>query len=142
MRSSSTVRLAADTGCTLPRVPYPVRVRLYSKRSRHTRCSRDWSSDVCSSDLPRRQGREGLGSRGEGGDVVPDALLLKIALLDGDVDGRVGDGQQIAELDYILLRARRGRRQEPEPYHNDQSGAPHHSQPTLPLALHRPSLLF
>src|SRR5690606_40588708 len=24
----------------------------YSSRRRHTRCSRDWSSDVCSSDLP------------------------------------------------------------------------------------------
>src|SRR6266436_6151999 len=25
----------------------------FSSRRRHTRCSRDWSSDVCSSDLPR-----------------------------------------------------------------------------------------
>src|SRR3990172_574041 len=25
---------------------------LFSSRRRHTRCSRDWSSDVCSSDLP------------------------------------------------------------------------------------------
>src|SRR5687768_18053629 len=24
----------------------------FSRRGRHTRCSRDWSSDVCSSDLP------------------------------------------------------------------------------------------
>src|SRR6266550_2356639 len=28
----------------------------FSSRRRHTRCSRDWSSDVCSSDLTRRQG--------------------------------------------------------------------------------------
>src|SRR3989449_7297365 len=28
----------------------------FSSRRRHTRCSRDWSSDVCSSDLPRRNG--------------------------------------------------------------------------------------
>src|SRR5256884_9674889 len=27
----------------------------FSSRRRHTRCSRDWSSDVCSSDLLRRQ---------------------------------------------------------------------------------------
>src|SRR2546422_4509802 len=27
----------------------------FSSRRRHTRCSRDWSSDVCSSDLPIRQ---------------------------------------------------------------------------------------
>src|SRR2546429_4348553 len=26
----------------------------FSSRRRHTRCSRDWSSDVCSSDLRRR----------------------------------------------------------------------------------------
>src|SRR2546422_10680649 len=26
----------------------------FSSRRRHTRCSRDWSSDVCSSDLKRR----------------------------------------------------------------------------------------
>src|SRR2546422_4621268 len=27
----------------------------FSSRRRHTRCSRDWSSDVCSSDLVRRR---------------------------------------------------------------------------------------
>src|SRR5579872_5535038 len=27
----------------------------FSSRRRHTRCGRDWSSDVCSSDLSRRQ---------------------------------------------------------------------------------------
>src|SRR5205809_7623689 len=27
---------------------------LFSSRRRHTRCSRDWSSDVCSSDLQTR----------------------------------------------------------------------------------------
>src|SRR4030043_693455 len=27
----------------------------FSSRRRHTRCSRDWSSDVCSSDLPSPQ---------------------------------------------------------------------------------------
>src|SRR3712207_6858507 len=30
----------------------------FSSRRRHTRYWRDWSSDVCSSDLRRRQGRE------------------------------------------------------------------------------------
>src|SRR2546429_3752697 len=29
-------------------------VFFFSSRRRHTRCSRDWSSDVCSSDLPAR----------------------------------------------------------------------------------------
>src|SRR2546429_5860976 len=28
----------------------------FSSRRRHTRCSRDWSSDVCSSDLPTADG--------------------------------------------------------------------------------------
>src|SRR5256884_2512299 len=28
-----------------------IRVFFFSSRRRHTRCSRDWSSDVCSSDL-------------------------------------------------------------------------------------------
>src|SRR6266436_3705400 len=30
----------------------------FSSRRRHTRCSRDWSSDVCSSDLPGRSPAE------------------------------------------------------------------------------------
>src|SRR6266436_9503952 len=30
----------------------------FSSRRRHTRCSRDWSSDVCSSDLNREVGAE------------------------------------------------------------------------------------
>src|SRR2546422_1418418 len=38
----------------------------FSSRRRHTRCSRDWSSDVCSSDLELRIGRAALqlGARG------------------------------------------------------------------------------
>src|SRR5216684_4663164 len=31
----------------------------FSSRRRHTRCSRDWSSDVCSSDLAKEVGTEG-----------------------------------------------------------------------------------
>src|SRR2546429_5221793 len=33
----------------------------FSSRRRHTRCSRDWSSDVCSSDLARQAVREIVG---------------------------------------------------------------------------------
>src|SRR2546429_1543566 len=33
----------------------------FSSRRRHTRCSRDWSSDVCSSDLAAQEVKEGLG---------------------------------------------------------------------------------
>src|ERR1041385_9457815 len=32
----------------------------FSSRRRHTRCSRDWSSDVCSSDLSSSSGAEPL----------------------------------------------------------------------------------
>src|SRR3989449_8478409 len=46
----------------------------FSSRRRHTRCSRDWSSDVCSSDLdvPRRvhdgaRDRRGATARSRGG---------------------------------------------------------------------------
>src|SRR2546422_7701860 len=39
----------------------------FSSRRRHTRCSRDWSSDVCSSDLEQRQvvgkGRGGVATQ-------------------------------------------------------------------------------
>src|SRR5579872_3214835 len=36
-------------------------VFFFSSRRRHTRCGRDWSSDVCSSDLPRRELKKGRG---------------------------------------------------------------------------------
>src|SRR2546422_8182139 len=35
----------------------------FSSRRRHTRCSRDWSSDVCSSDLPESFQIETQGNR-------------------------------------------------------------------------------
>src|SRR2546429_5372266 len=38
----------------------------FSSRRRHTRCSRDWSSDVCSSDLPDAR-RAALERRPPGG---------------------------------------------------------------------------
>src|SRR5690606_39506371 len=45
----------------------------FSSRGRHTRVSRDWSSDVCSSDLDR----------------VPDLLPLPLALLPLRVQGQL-----------------------------------------------------
>src|SRR2546429_1551751 len=35
----------------------------FSSRRRHTRCSRDWSSDVCSSDLAAGGGERAQGAR-------------------------------------------------------------------------------
>src|SRR5436305_13234932 len=43
----------------------------FSSRRRHTRCGRDWSSDVCSSDLFEVQVR--AGAEGEGGAQAPEA---------------------------------------------------------------------
>src|SRR2546429_3351765 len=40
-----------DIGMVNVAYQYLDRVFFFSSRRRHTRCSRDWSSDVCSSDL-------------------------------------------------------------------------------------------
>src|SRR2546429_4469690 len=40
------------------RRPLLPRFFFFSSRRRHTRCSRDWSSDVCSSDLDQKTGKE------------------------------------------------------------------------------------
>src|SRR3989449_7123291 len=51
----------------------------FSSRRRHTRCSRDWSSDVCSSDLYRSiAGEQGLlvtGGSDFHGDAKPQLLV-------------------------------------------------------------------
>src|SRR2546422_7456860 len=44
----------------------------FSSRRRHTRCSRDWSSDVCSSDLPTPQ-RADIAGDDDGYDNRDDA---------------------------------------------------------------------
>src|SRR5580700_10337132 len=55
----------------------------FSSRRRHTRSLRDWSSDVCSSDLRARRSCAGRADRGE--EPVVPALILGIR---GDVDRR------------------------------------------------------
>src|SRR5216684_7213591 len=49
----------------------------FSSRRRHTRCSRDWSSDVCSSDLRARTcatiGVPGSRTRGTSGSSISNA---------------------------------------------------------------------
>src|SRR3989442_9810431 len=63
----------------------------FSSRRRHTRCGRDWSSDVCSSDLP---------------DVIaPDpALIPMLARLQGMLGGALAivTGRQLEVLDHFL----------------------------------------
>src|SRR5207249_7517760 len=59
----------------------------FSSRRRHTRSKRDWSSDVCSSDLPRRLGPGQLGlpqvARDAHTRVVPRAHPYEEALVVG-----------------------------------------------------------
>src|SRR5256884_718117 len=54
----------------------------FSSRRRHTICSRDWSSDVCSSDLLR----EGFAHHADG-----DAQDLDVHLQRGDARASAGD---------------------------------------------------
>src|SRR5205809_5838456 len=42
----------------------------FSSRRRHTRCSRDWSSDVCSSDLPNKLAMRFVDVLGGGGKLL------------------------------------------------------------------------
>src|SRR2546422_4145502 len=58
----------------------------FSSRRRHTRCSRDWSSDVCSSDLFRREGLDVVG-------VVP--INVAQALLGSKIKVRTLDGKRV-----------------------------------------------
>src|SRR3989449_11038692 len=63
----------------------------FSSRRRHTRCSRDWSSDVCSSDLSRCASREARAAMIEAlhysaAGAKKKAVRLPAALFDGTVN--------------------------------------------------------
>src|SRR6266699_7104532 len=95
---------------------YSVGGFFFSSRRRHTRCGRDWSSDVCSSDLPRdRAGDEGEPGGGEdaggagppaahGGDGAQRGAERAAAADAGRTDAARGGGPGRA------LRAARGDR--------------------------------
>src|SRR5207302_7585623 len=53
----------------------------FSSRRRHTRFSRDWSSDVCSSDLIRCPVRLVVGTVGRGSGVSPQEVATLAGLL-------------------------------------------------------------
>src|SRR2546429_311468 len=58
------VRFESSTVPTIPPTTYyvyPFDCFFFSSRRRHTRCSRDWSSDVCSSDLETEPAGQALG---------------------------------------------------------------------------------
>src|SRR3989449_5945534 len=64
----------------------------FSSRRRHTRCSRDWSSDVCSSDL----GREGL---------VDDTAARVSAAVDGLVPRWIVRPRSLEHVSRVLALA-------------------------------------
>src|SRR5439155_18979741 len=53
----------------------------FSSRRRHTRWPRDWSSDVCSSDLQSPAGVQALQALGEMGPVAKPAVPTLLKLL-------------------------------------------------------------
>src|SRR6266704_4805186 len=79
----------------------PELVFFFSSRSRHTRSKRDWSSDVCSSDLPGLvageldlglQGQDDQGADEQGG--IAGGVIGEADGLGDDGDQRgLGDGQ-------------------------------------------------
>src|SRR5207245_8310162 len=62
----------------------------FSSRRRHTRCYRDWSSDVCSSDL------------------TPDDLLRRSAATASDARRKLGDLEESREQRQLRDEALRG----------------------------------
>src|SRR5687768_17922199 len=78
----------------------------FSSRRRHTRCSRDWSSDVCSSDLDRLEGRlvrslppidDDPGVPGSAHEAVapPVGLVTRPAELPADLLHGLGDRKSV-----------------------------------------------
>src|SRR5205809_7438176 len=61
----------------------------FSSRRRHTRCSRDWSSDVCSSDLEKVVLIQIAVPTREGIDTYQD-LRTEVNRLVGEINGKLG----------------------------------------------------
>src|SRR5712675_3179510 len=72
----------------------------FSSRRRHTRCSRDWSSDVCSSDLRRRGSREEMVYRV--GDLELDRLSHRVARAEQEIDLQP---REFRLLEYLMKHA-------------------------------------
>src|SRR5207245_6557845 len=79
----------------------------FSSRRRHTRCYRDWSSDVCSSDLDaERAGPRGRGAR----ELPPRAAVPRPEALAPRGPPRAGRGapllmKTVATVDYVVIAA-------------------------------------
>src|SRR2546422_11026517 len=78
----------------------------FSSRRRHTRCSRDWSSDVCSTDDDQRlevRDRETLVIIGYSGSGKSVALKHIVGLLHPDAGDVIVDGRAVSTLDRPAL---------------------------------------
>src|SRR5256884_6895289 len=67
----------------------------FSSRRRHTRCSRDWSSDVCSSDL--------LGSKG-----ALEGLQWQVVGFQHRMGEEAGDDESFGWEEYLLFSQKAG----------------------------------
>src|SRR6266511_5048769 len=99
MTPRKPVRIEATAITTVTPMTMPSTVRklrpffLFSSRSRHTRFSRDWSSDVCSSDLGNRLCRACFD--GEYPIPLPAGDLIGQHVLEGLSKGAFRDEQDI-----------------------------------------------
>src|SRR5208282_3907525 len=64
----------------------------FSSRRRHTRCYRDWSSDVCSSDLSSASGPQRRNFHGNCAEAIKE-ILAEQALADHGGNIAIGRGQ-------------------------------------------------
>src|SRR5690606_40910772 len=82
----------------------------FSRRRRHTRFSRDWSSDVCSSDLVHVGGLDlvleltGSGHRGVTGQLEEAHLAIALAPLPGGLPGVSIHGEVADEVLSVFAR--------------------------------------
>src|SRR5437868_14582959 len=60
----------------------------FSSRRRHTRSKRDWSSDVCSSDLPGMTGLELQRALADSGATIP------VVMISGHADVRIARSEE------------------------------------------------
>src|SRR2546422_9159534 len=85
----------------------------FSSRRRHTRCSRDWSSDVCSSDLYLLFGKSSVDLAGDQGGIADQRALVQSALsvLSGEIEQTIVSGG--VPVDYVEIRPAGGGQGDP-----------------------------
>src|SRR3989449_2782492 len=83
-------------------------VLFFSSRRRHTRCSRDWSSDVCSSDLPSNGALLGEDDRivDGGREIEQRRLHVGAPGLDlGEIEDVIDEREEVASRVQDVLRS-------------------------------------